>query len=80
MPERHVLNKWIEYLKTLREDLSVQTISEARDGFYAGVIAGLSLSEKGNADSFILDEVEAECREYIQMLQAKLDELTKRTN
>jgi hypothetical protein len=77
MPQHYVLDKWIEYLKTLRDDLPIESLNEARDGFYAGVIAALSILEKTRGAA--LDDIGDESREYIQTLQDRLDKL-KRTN
>jgi hypothetical protein len=78
MPQRYVLDRWLEYLKALREDLSVQTISEARDGFYGGVIAAFSILEMEGpqAKEVVLDE----CDEYLAILRARLDDLERKSN
>jgi hypothetical protein len=67
---RPILHKWLEYVKTLREDLPLQTINEARDAFYAGVIAGRSIMETSHGAA--AEDLVAECREYLEMLEERV--------
>jgi hypothetical protein len=76
MPQRFVLDRWLEYLKALREDLSIQTISEARDAFYGGMIAAFSIMETEGPQA--KEAVMSECDEYLAMLRARLDDLERR--
>jgi hypothetical protein len=75
MSRLYVLQKWNEYRQTLREDLTTQTLAETRDGFYAGVIAALSVmaSTKGAAKQ----DLDAELYDYVRLLQEKLEELER---
>jgi hypothetical protein len=76
MPQRYVLDKWLEYLKTLRDDLPIQTISEARDAYYGGVIGAFAIMEKEGPQA--KDAIGDECEEYLKMLQAKLEDIERR--
>jgi hypothetical protein len=75
---RPILDRWLGYLKTLRDDLTAQTLSEVRDGFYAGAIAGLSIMERTQGAA--ADDLDAECREYIAVLQTRLEELERKAS
>jgi hypothetical protein len=69
MSKRFISEKWNEYNETLREDLSETTLDEARDAFYAGVIAVMAImgATKGQA----AQAIEEECKKYLQMMEER---------
>jgi hypothetical protein len=77
MPREYIREKWLQYFKTLREDLSAETLKEARDAFYGGVIGAMSILEKTRGAA--ADDMYIECHEYLEMLKCKLEELNRGT-
>jgi hypothetical protein len=73
MSREYIREKWLQYFKTLREDLSAETLRETKDAFYAGAIGGLSVMNSTHGAA--ADDVEVEFREYITEVKARLETL-----
>ena len=68
----HVFDKWIEYQTTLDADLPPRAMSEARDAFYAGVIALMALCNEFPAKQD-RDAIYDECGEFIREMEKKAE-------